>query len=87
MFRLASVAALVAGSISLVAAQSYADFTLDTTVATTFAGTLDAIGTFNGDVETNRAACSALDNCVAFICRESRILVQHICQMLPSDEI
>lgn len=72
MFRLATVATLLAGSLSLAAAQSqsYADFTLDTTVATTFAGTLDALGTFNGDVETNRAACNALDNCIGFICRE-----------------
>lgn len=70
MFRLATVAALLAGSLSLVAAQSYADFTLDTSVATTFADTVDPLGTFNGDVETNRAACDALDNCIGMICRE-----------------
>lgn len=70
MFRLAAAAAFVAGSLGMVAAQSYADFTLDTTVATTFAGTLDNLGTFTGDVEANRAQCNALATCVGFICRK-----------------
>lgn len=71
MFRLPAAAAFVAGSLGMVAAQTYADFTLDTAVATPFAGTLDSLGTFAGDVDTNRALCDSLPTCVGFICRES----------------
>ncbi|KAK9898870.1 hypothetical protein P389DRAFT_167481 [Cystobasidium minutum MCA 4210] len=72
MVRIASaLVAVVASSLSLVAAQSYQDFELDSTVIPTFADTVTGLFLSQGDVAAGKAACDSLDSCLGVICDSS----------------
>ncbi|KAK9898871.1 hypothetical protein P389DRAFT_40146 [Cystobasidium minutum MCA 4210] len=72
MVRIASaLVAVVASSLSLVAAQSYQDFELDPTVEAFFAGPVRAVDISQGGVAAGKESCNNIDTCLGVICNPS----------------
>lgn len=70
MVRLACVSLLIASAAGLAAAQSYSDWNLDPTAVVELAAPANGLGLIPGDVASGKAACDAIDDCLAVICRE-----------------
>lgn len=65
----------VATAAGFASAQSYQDFTLDTTVVPQFVSRLDPFS--QASPSTAKAACNAIDDCLGFICSEGCYLFRY----------